>query len=77
VVNIKAAVFWGEKPCTMVGINVSEEYTASIFRVEDGGNMLLRNIGNNLKNYMTSHDFSMLLLLIVKEVATSRILSGT
>jgi hypothetical protein len=50
----QAAVFWDEKPCTMGVINVSEEHTASVFRVEDGGSMLLRNIGNNLTKYMAS-----------------------
>jgi hypothetical protein len=49
--NVKDALFWGQKPCTMVVINVSEEHTASIFRVENGGSMLLWNIGNNMASH--------------------------
>jgi hypothetical protein len=32
--TMKSAIFWDETPCSQIFTNVSEEYTASIFRVE-------------------------------------------
>jgi hypothetical protein len=51
-VKMSMLVFWVVTPCGLVGrysTNVSEEYTASIFRVEDGGIMFLRNVGTTYK----------------------------
>jgi hypothetical protein len=38
--------------CNVVsGTDVSEEYTACVFCVEDGGDMLVRNVSNHLPHY--------------------------
>jgi hypothetical protein len=37
-----------------VGINILEDHIASIFRVENGGNMFLLNAGKHVKDYMAS-----------------------
>jgi hypothetical protein len=54
--TMKTAVLWGVMPCSLVVSNqFSREAAASIFRVDDRGNMLLRYVDDGLSNYKTSH----------------------
>jgi hypothetical protein len=45
-------VFWVVKRRSLAGINVSQERIASIFRIdvnpEDGGDIFIRNVGDQL-----------------------------
>jgi hypothetical protein len=33
---LKSTIFWAVTPCSLADVNISEESTASSFRVEDG-----------------------------------------
>jgi hypothetical protein len=42
--GVRIVVFWIMMPCNLGGYCVFEEHPASIFRLEDGGDMLFQNV---------------------------------
>jgi hypothetical protein len=71
-------VIWFMMSCSLVTINVSEEHTVSIFRVDDGGSMFPQNINNHLLRYMvlqSRRPESELSPLWKPQISTSGILS--
>jgi hypothetical protein len=50
--NVKIVVLWTVKPCGLV-----DDYQRfeGHFNFKDGGGIFLRNVGNNLPNYLESH----------------------
>lgn len=54
VVTMKMTFFWDVTLCGQVDYLDSEEFTASIIRMENGGSRFLQNISNDLSDYMVS-----------------------